>query len=154
MIELPIQTLDHFDPELPLPSYETEGAVGMDLRASLMPVDRGQGIALPSLNRVLVPTGFAMAVPEGYEIQIRPRSGLAARHGITLLNAPGTIDSDYRGEIGVLLINLGPETYRVQHGERIAQMVLARIDRAAPRAVAALDVTARGTGGFGSTGVA
>ena len=126
MIQLPIQRLAHADPDLPLPSYQTEGAAGMDLCACLTPGDRAAGLPLPSLGRLLVPTGLAMAIPEGYEIQLRPRSGLAARHGITLLNTPGTIDSDYRGEIGVLLINLGAETFTLRHGVRIAQMVLAR----------------------------
>lgn len=152
MISLPIRPLVHFDPELPLPSYETEGAAGMDLRASLLPEDRVEGIALPSLGRALIPTGLSMAVPEGYEAQLRPRSGLAARHGITLLNTPGTIDSDYRGEVGVLMINLGAETFRIRHGERIAQMVIAPITRVRAQFATELDETSRGGGGFGSTG--
>ncbi|MEM0943072.1 MAG: dUTP diphosphatase [Pseudomonadota bacterium] len=152
MIDLPVQTLAHFDAALPLPAYETEGAAGMDLRASLLPEDRPTGIALPTLGRGLIPTGLAMAIPAGFELQIRPRSGLAARHGITLVNTPGTIDSDYRGEIGVLMINLGPETFRIRHGERIAQAILAPVTRARPVAVPSLPETARGTGGFGSTG--
>ena len=111
-----VSPLAHFDPALPLPAYETEGAAGMDLRASLHPDDRSDGIKLPSLGRALVPTGLTMAIPEGFEGQVRPRSGLAARHGITLTNAPGTIDADYRGEVMVLMINLGPETFVIRHG--------------------------------------
>lgn len=152
MIRLLIQRLESFDADLPLPAYETAGSAGMDLRACLDAKDRGEGIALPTLGRALIPTGLAMAIPEGHEAQIRPRSGLAARHGVTLVNAPGTIDSDYRGEIGVLLINLGAQTFWVRHGERIAQMVLAPVTRAEPAIVDTLDATARGTGGFGSTG--
>ncbi|HSF94377.1 MAG TPA: dUTP diphosphatase [Thermohalobaculum sp.] len=144
--------LEHFDPALPLPSYETAGAAGMDLRASLHPEDRAAGIKLPSLGRVLVPTGLAMAIPPGFEGQIRPRSGLAARHGITQLNTPGTVDSDYRGEVMVLMVNLGATTFVVRHGERIAQMVVAPVAQARLARVDALPDTARGAGGFGSTG--
>jgi dUTP pyrophosphatase len=151
-IEIEVTPLDHHDPALPLPGYETEGAAGMDLRASLMPEDRARGLVLPPMGRVLVPTGLAMAIPAGFEGQVRPRSGLAARHGVTVLNAPGTIDSDYRGEVRVLLVNLGASTFRIAHGERVAQFVLAPVTRAAIVRVAALDETERGTGGFGSTG--
>ena len=147
-----VKTLEHFDPALPLPGYETAGAAGMDLRASLHPEDRKGGIKLPSLGRALVPTGLAMAIPPGFEGQIRPRSGLAARHGVTLTNSPGTIDADYRGEVMVLMINLGPETFIVRHGERIAQMVVAPVVQARLTRVDALPDTARGSGGFGSTG--
>ncbi len=145
--------LEHFDPALPLPTYESAGAAGMDLRASLHPDDRALGIKLPSQARVLVPTGLAMAIPPGFEGQIRPRSGLAARHGITQLNSPGTVDSDYRGEIMVLMINLGAETFVIRHGERIAQMVIAPVVQAAMVRIDALPGTKRGAGGFGSTGV-
>jgi dUTP pyrophosphatase len=145
--------LSHFDPALPLPAYETTGAAGMDLRASLHADDRAGGIKLPSRDRVLVPTGLAMAIPPGFEGQIRPRSGLAARHGITQLNSPGTVDSDYRGEIMVLMTNLGAETFIIRHGERIAQMVIAPVVQAAMVRVEALPGSERGTGGFGSTGV-
>ncbi|MEM8790013.1 MAG: dUTP diphosphatase [Pseudomonadota bacterium] len=152
MIPLQFKTLENHDGEIALPSYETEGSAGMDIRACLDPADRQQGIALPQLYRALIPTGLAVAIPEDHEIQVRPRSGLAARHGVTLINTPGTIDSDYRGEIGVLMINFGAETYYVQHGERIAQLVLAPVTRATPLRVEALAPTTRGAGGFGSTG--
>jgi dUTP pyrophosphatase len=151
--EIAVMPLGHFDPALPLPAYETTGAAGMDLRASLQPDDRPEGIMLPSGGRMLVPTGLAMAIPSGFEGQIRPRSGLAARHGITQLNSPGTVDSDYRGEIMVLMINLGAETYLIRHGERIAQMVIAPVVQAPMVRVDALPGTERGAGGFGSTGV-
>ena len=151
-MKLPIQKLVHHDPALPLPAYETASAAGMDLRACLTPDDRADGIKLPSLGRALIPTGFAMALPEGHEAQIRPRSGLAARHGITVLNSPGTIDADYRGELKVLLVNLGPQTVTIAHGDRIAQMVVAPVSRVTPFAADSLPDTARGAGGFGSTG--
>ncbi len=150
--EIPVTQLDHFDPALPLPAYESAGAAGMDLRASLHADDRAEGIKLPSRGRVLVPTGLAMAIPPGFEGQIRPRSGLAARHGITQLNSPGTVDSDYRGEIMVLMTNLGAETFVIRHGERIAQMVIAPVVQAAMVRVEALPDSERGAGGFGSTG--
>ena len=151
--EIAVMPLDHFDPALALPGYATAGAAGMDLRASLHAADRASGLALASGGRVLVPTGLAMAVPPGFEGQVRPRSGLAARHGVTLTNSPGTIDSDYRGEVMVLMINHGAETFVVRHGERIAQMVIAPVARAAMVRVDALPGTERGAGGFGSTGV-
>ena len=151
-MKLAIQRLPHHDPNLALPSYETAQSAGMDLRACLIPEDRPRGVKLPSQGRVLIPTGLAMALPEGFEAQIRPRSGLAVRHGITVLNSPGTIDADYRGEIGVLLINLGPATVTIGHGDRIAQMVIAPVAQAVPEIVETLDATDRGTGGFGSTG--
>ncbi|MDT8344707.1 MAG: dUTP diphosphatase [Thermohalobaculum sp.] len=151
-LEIAVAPLDHHDPALPWPTYETEGAAGMDLRASLMAEDRAAGIALPPMGRALIPTGLAMAIPAGFEGQVRPRSGLAARHGVTVLNAPGTIDSDYRGELRVLLVNLGPETFRVRHGERIAQLVIAPVTRVRMVRAGTLDATARGAGGFGSTG--
>ena len=147
-----VAPLEHFDRALPLPAYETAGAAGMDLRASLHASDRAQGIKLPSQGRALVPTGLAMAIPPGFEGQIRPRSGLAARHGVTLSNSPGTIDSDYRGEVMVLMINLGPETFTIRHGERIAQMVVAPVVQAQVTEVSVLPDSARGAGGFGSTG--
>jgi len=153
MPEIATAALDHFDRELPLPAYETPGAAGMDLRASLHPDDRALGIKLPSLSRVLVPTGLAMAIPPGFEGQIRPRSGLAARHGISPLNSPGTVDSDYRGEVMVLLINLGAETFIIRHGERIAQMVIAPVVQMPVVRADALPGTERGAGGFGSTGM-
>ena len=149
---LSILRLANHDPELPLPDYATDGAAGLDLRACLAPDDRRHGLKLPSLGRVLVPTGLAVALPAGHEAQVRPRSGLAVRHGLTVLNSPGTIDEDYRGEMQVLLVNLGAETATIRHGERIAQLVIAPVARVLPLAVDTLDGTARGGGGFGSTG--
>ncbi len=151
---LHIERLTHHDPDLALPAYETDAAAGMDLRACLAGDDREAGLKVPSLGRILVPTGLAMALPAGHEGQIRPRSGLALRHGITVLNSPGTIDADYRGEIKVLLINLGPETVTITHGDRIAQMVVAPFAQVSPVTVNVLEDTARGAGGFGSTGTA
>ena len=149
---LGIRPLESHDPALPLPDYATAGAAGLDLRACLAPDDRRHGLKLPPLGRVLVPTGIAIALPDGHEGQVRPRSGLAVGQGITVLNSPGTIDADYRGEVRVLLVNLGAETATIRHGERIAQLVVAPVTRARPAAVAELDTTRRGAGGFGSTG--
>lgn len=140
------------DLAIPLPAYETAGAAGMDLRANLPPHSRAEGVALAPGARALVPTGLAVALPPGFEGQVRPRSGLALRHGITLLNSPGTIDADYRGEVGVILFNTGAEAFRVEHGARIAQLVLAPVAQARLETVDALEATARGAGGFGSTG--
>ncbi|MGF1502424.1 MAG: dUTP diphosphatase [Paracoccaceae bacterium] len=151
-VPVAVARLPNHDPALALPSAETVGAAGLDLRACLAGEDRRAGLALPTLGRVLVPTGIALAIPEGFEGQIRPRAGLAARHGVTVLNAPGTVDSDYRGELRVLLVNLGTETYWIGHGERIAQIVIAPVRRVELRPVDALDATDRGAGGFGSTG--
>ena len=137
------------DQTLGLPTYETEGAAGADLRANL--ADRGDLVLAP-MARILVPTGLRVAIPIGYEVQIRPRSGLALKHGVTLVNAPGTIDSDYRGPLGVILINLGEASFTVLHGMRIAQMVVAPALQAKNILVETLDDTGRGTGGFGSTG--
>ena len=134
---------------LPTPAYETHGAAGMDLRAAT-PADRP--LTLQSGERALVPTGFALALPEGYEAQVRPRSGLALKHGVTCLNAPGTIDSDYRGEVGVILINHGGEPFVIQRGERIAQMIVSPVVQSTWIEVETLDETGRGAGGFGSTG--
>ena len=132
---------------LPLPSYMTTDAAGMDLLA-----DIDADLDLPSGERRLVPTGIAVAIPPGYEGQVRPRSGLAHRAGLTVLNAPGTIDADYRGEVQVLLVNLGAETVRIRRGDRVAQLVIAPVVRARWQEVAALPTTGRGAGGFGSTG--
>jgi dUTP pyrophosphatase len=148
MTELNIQILDHGQ-GLPLPAYQTVGSAGMDLLAA---VPESEPVILQPLERALVPTGLAMAIPEGHEIQVRPRSGLAVKHGITVLNAPGTVDSDYRGEVKVPLINLGSEPFTIRRGERIAQAVLARVERAELVPVVTLDDTTRGAGGFGSTG--
>lgn len=152
MIELRVQRLENHDPALALPEYQTESSAGMDLTACLARTDRRTGIKLPGLGRVLVPTGLAIALPEGYEAQIRPRSGLAVKFGLTVLNSPGTIDADYRGEVRVLLVNLGAETTSIHHGDRIAQMIIAPVVQANLTPVAVLDQTQRGSGGFGSTG--
>ncbi|MFS2011643.1 dUTP diphosphatase [Azospirillum sp. CT11-132] len=137
--------------DLPLPSYATEGAAGFDLRAAV-PADAP--VVLAPGRRVLVPTGFAVGLPAGWEMQIRPRSGLAVKNGVTVLNTPGTVDCDYRGPVGVCLINLGEEPFTIARGDRIAQAVIAEAPQAALVEVASLDETARGAGGFGSTGVA
>ncbi|MEL6265520.1 MAG: dUTP diphosphatase [Pseudomonadota bacterium] len=151
-ITVEVLRLPSHDAALPLPAQATAGAAGLDLVACLLEQDREEGLALPPLGRATVPTGLAIALPEGFEGQVRPRSGLAARHGITVLNAPGTVDADYRGEVRVLLVNLGPETYWIAHGERIAQLVVAPVTPVTLAEVETLDTTARGTGGFGSTG--
>lgn len=143
-----VERLPHSE-GLPLPAYETTGSAGMDLRAA---VADDQPLTLAPGARALVPTGLKIALEPGFEAQVRPRSGLALKHGITCLNAPGTIDSDYRGEVGVILINHGREPFVIQRGERIAQMVIARHEQAAMVEVEVLDDTARGAGGFGSTG--
>lgn len=133
--------------DIPLPRYMTPNAAGMDIRAALR-----QALIIEPNRILLVPTGFAIALPRGYEAQIRPRSGLAVRHGITVVNAPGTIDSDYRGEVKVGLINLGREPYTIQRGDRIAQMIIQRVYRVDICEVPELDRTERDSGGFGSTG--
>lgn len=134
--------------DLPLPSYESKFAAGMDIRAALKdPVELSPG------QRQLIPTGLKMALPKGYEAQIRPRSGLAYRNGITMLNTPGTIDADYRGEVKVLAVNLGDELFTINHGDRIAQMVIAPVTQAEIEEVENLSETERADGGFGSTGV-
>ena len=132
----------------PLPAYETAQAVGLDVRAHTL-----EPITIGPLERVMVPTGLYFQIPEGYEIQLRPRSGLAAKHGITVINSPGTIDPDYRGELKVLLVNLSNEPFEMQPGERVAQLVFARYERLAWEEAVVLDETRRGEGGFGSTGV-
>jgi dUTP pyrophosphatase len=132
----------------PTPSYQTEQSAGMDLRANL-----SESIVLKPLQRALIPTGLFIALPQGYEAQVRPRSGLAFKKGITVLNSPGTIDADYRGEVGVILVNLSNEEFIVEDGERIAQMVIAKHEQAQWIEVQELSETERGAGGFGSTGV-
>jgi dUTP pyrophosphatase len=144
MIDIELARLAHGE-GLPFPAYGSDQAAGLDVVAA-------ESLTLAPGDRHAVATGFAIAIPEGYEVQVRPRSGLALKHGLTILNSPGTIDSDYRGEVKVILANLGAEPYEVIRGERIAQLVPARVQRAAFREVAALDSTARGAGGFGSTG--
>lgn len=143
---------DWADVSVALPSYETPGAAGADLRANLPQEERETGFVLRPMERRVVPTGLRVEIPDGYEAQIRPRSGLALKHGVTLPNTPGTIDSDYRGPLGVLLINLGAEDFVVRHGERIAQMIVAPVVRAMFEEARYLTDTRRGAGGFGSTG--
>jgi len=132
----------------PTPNYETTGSAGMDLRANIE-----ESISLKPLERTIVKTGLFIALPIGFEAQVRPRSGLAAKKGITVLNAPGTVDADYRGEIGVILVNLSNENFVINDGERVAQLVIAKHERIDWKEVSILDETARGAGGFGSTGV-
>ena len=144
MIDINLKRLDHGD-GLPLPAYASAGAAGLDIVAAA-------SLTLPPGGRHAVATGFAIAIPDGYEVQVRPRSGLALKHGITCLNTPGTIDSDYRGEVKVILANLGDAPFEVVRGERIAQLVPAPVQRARFAEVDDLDETARGAGGFGSTG--
>ncbi len=143
---------DWADLALGLPRYETEGAAGADIRANLAPADRAAGVTLAPMGRVIVATGLRVEIPVGFEMQIRPRSGLALKHGISLPNTPGTIDSDYRGPLGVALINLGVAPYVIAHGDRIAQMVIAPVVQARFEVVQAMGETVRGEGGFGSTG--
>ena len=133
---------------LPLPFYQTAGAAGADLTAAL-----AEPMTIPPGGRALVPSGFCFAVPEGFEMQVRPRSGLAAKHGVTVLNSPGTVDSDYRGEVMAILVNHGAEAFTVRHGDRIAQIVIAPVVLAGFVEAEDLPETARGAGGFGSTGV-
>jgi dUTP pyrophosphatase len=147
--QLRLRRLPHGE-GLPLPTYQTAHAAGLDLAAA---VAADAPVTLAPGRRSLVPTGFALALPEGFEAQVRPRSGLAAKHGVTVLNTPGTIDADYRGEIQVILINLGDAPFVVTRGLRIAQLVVAPVARSAVIEADTLDDTARGTGGFGSTGL-
>lgn len=149
-MNLPIKRLAH-NLELPLPAYETVDSAGMDLRAA---VPEGEPVVIRPGDRFAVPTGLAMAIPRGFEGQVRPRSGLALKFGISCPNTPGTVDSDYRGEVKVILINLGAEDFTVRRGDRIAQMIIAPVIQATVAEVTDLDETARGTGGFGSTGAA
>lgn len=145
---VPIRRLPH-NPDLPLPAYETAQAAGMDLRAA---VPEDEPLVLRPGSRHAVPTGLAFALPDGFEGQVRPRSGLAAKSGVTCLNTPGTVDADYRGEVKVILINLGEEDVTIRRGDRIAQLVIAPVVQARWAEVDTLDETARGAGGFGSTG--
>ncbi|MEN6541315.1 dUTP diphosphatase [Parvibaculum sp.] len=149
-IRVAVQRLPHSN-GLALPRYETEGAAGMDLLAA---VDEAEPLTLAPGARALVPTGLAIALPTGFEAQVRPRSGLAAKNGVTVLNSPGTIDCDYRGEVKVILVNLGAEPFVITRGTRIAQMVVAPVTQAVLAEVESLDETVRGAGGFGSTGTA
>jgi dUTP pyrophosphatase len=151
MVLIHIVWEDWADTALGLPEYATQGAAGADLRANFAP-DARAGLCLAPGERALVPTGLKLGIPEGYEVQVRPRSGLALKHGITLPNSPGTIDSDYRGPLGVIVMNAGTEPFEITHGMRIAQMVVAPVLRADFAVVDRLEETARGAGGFGSTG--
>ena len=146
-MQITVRRLDH-NRDLPLPRYETAGAAGMDLLAAVT-----ADVVLQPGARAIIPTGLQMASPAGFEVQVRPRSGLAANNGVTVLNSPGTIDSDYRGEIGVILINHGAEPFTIARGSRIAQMVIASVTQGTLVEADTLDATARGAGGFGSTGV-
>jgi dUTP pyrophosphatase len=143
---------DGADTDLGLPRYETPGAAGADLRANFAPAERAAGVTLQPMERRILPTGLRVEIPPGFEVQIRPRSGLALKHGISLPNTPGTIDSDYRGPLGVALINLGTEPVVIAHGDRIAQMIVAPVVQADFELVETLSQTERGAGGFGSTG--
>ncbi|VDC30005.1 dUTP diphosphatase [Pseudogemmobacter humi] len=153
MVTIRVLREDWADPEVPLPVYQTAGAAGADLCANLPPELRESGLVLAPMARAICPTGLRVEIPEGYEMQVRPRSGLATKHGITLPNTPGTIDSDYRGPLGVPLINLSDAPFVVRHGERVAQAVIAPVIRARYEIAGALGETARGAGGFGSTGL-
>ncbi len=148
MVTVAVQWVSGADTSLGLPTYETKGAAGADLRAHLP----DGPVSISPNARMLVPTGLRMEIPQGFEVQIRPRSGLALKYGITLPNSPGTIDSDYRGEVGVIVQNAGDTSFTITHGMRIAQMVVAPVVQAAFALAEALDDTARGAGGFGSTG--
>ena len=147
MVTLKIRTLPHFT-GLPLPAYQSEQAAGLDLPAAV-----GEPLLLAPGRRAAVPTGLALELPKGYEAQVRPRSGLALKQGVTVLNSPGTVDADYRGEVKVILINLGEEDFLIERGMRIAQLVVAPVTQARIEVAAELEESGRGAGGFGSTGV-
>ncbi len=147
-LQVLVQREPEADPALPLPEYQTHGSAGADLRADL----RGEELVLQPGEIKLVPTGLRVEIPHGYEMQVRPRSGLALKHGITVANAPGTIDSDYRGPLGVILINLGQQAFTIAHGDRIAQAVIAPVVQMTYRLAETLSDSDRGKGGFGSTG--
>ena len=150
--DIKLSWLPDADPNVPLPAYETTGAAGADVRANFPP-DARAGIELEPGERALIPTGFAMEIPVGFEVQVRPRSGLALKQGLTCLNTPGTIDSDYRGPVGVILVNLGQSSVKISHGDRVAQLVVAPVMQAEFQLSESLGETERGSGGFGSTGL-
>lgn len=153
MVTVKIKMLSHFDQDLPLPSYETAGAAGADIRASLEPDQREDGLSLAPGARALIPTGLSMEIPHGYELQVRPRSGLSLKTPLLLVNSPGTIDSDYRGEIKIILGNFAEESFTIQHGERLAQLVLSPVTQGLFATTSEeLSETERGAKGFGSTG--
>lgn len=149
MVTIRVTREEGADASVPLPAYETSGAAGADVRANL---PGGTSVALEPGQRALIPTGLRIEVPAGYEVQVRPRSGLALKHGITLPNTPGTIDSDYRGPLGVIVMNAGQDRFEIAHGDRIAQLIVAPVVQAVFELAATLGDTQRGTGGFGSTG--
>lgn len=151
MVAIKLSWTEDADREMALPSYETAGSAGADLRANF-PLEQRDGVTLAPGERTLIPTGLRLEFPAGFEVQVRPRSGLALKHGLTLPNSPGTIDSDYRGALGVILMNAGQVPFHVEHGARIAQMVVAPVVQAQFEMVNALSDSERGTGGFGSTG--
>ena len=150
--EIKVLFTDAADTTIALPSYETDGAAGADVRANLAPQDRAGGLDLAHGARLLVPTGLRLEIPPGFEVQVRPRSGLALKYGVTLANTPGTIDSDYRGPLGVILLNTGQDKFTVTHGERIAQLIVAPVVQGRFGLTHTLKDSQRGTGGFGSTG--
>jgi dUTP pyrophosphatase len=152
MINVQVTFTDGADDTQPLPAYETPQSAGMDLRANLPETTRDAGMIIAAGNRALIPTGLSIAIPAGYEAQIRPRSGLALKQGISVPNSPGTIDADYRGPLGVILINHGDTDFHITHGDRIAQIIFAPVIQATWVAVDELDESTRGAGGFGSTG--
>ncbi len=149
MVEVKIKTLDHYDPSFELPFYATEGAAGADVRASM---PEKKSLVIKPGERILVPTGLCMEIPLGYEVQVRPRSGLSLKSALMIVNAPGTIDCDYRGEVNIIVGNFGKEEYVIEHGLRIAQLVISPVIQAKYVTTNTLGETARGTGGFGSTG--
>jgi len=152
-LDIQITYLQNADRNISLPVYETSQSSGMDLRANLIEDNRVNGISLQAKKWLLIPTGLAISMPIGYEAQIRPRSGLALKHGVSVLNSPGTIDADYRGELGVLLINHGEDEFHINHGDRIAQIVFAPVIQAVWNQVTYLDESSRDANGFGSTGI-
>lgn len=152
-LDIQITYLQNADRNISLPVYETSQSSGMDLRANLIEDNRVNGISLQAKKWLLIPTGLAISMPIGYEAQIRPRSGLAFKHGVSVLNSPGTIDADYRGELGVLLINHGEDEFHINHGDRIAQIVFAPVIQVVWKQVANLDKSSRDANGFGSTGI-
>ena len=152
-LDIQITYLQNADRNISLPVYETSQSSGMDLRANLIEDNRVNGISLQAKKWLLIPTGLAISMPIGYEAQIRPRSGLAFKHGVSVLNSPGTIDADYRGELGVLLINHGEDEFHINHGDRIAQIVFAPVIQVVWKQVTYLDESSRDANGFGSTGI-
>lgn len=153
MVSIKLSWTAEADQSLPLPAYESKGAAGADLRANFPAVGRADGVTLAPGERALIPTGLRLEIPEAFEVQLRPRSGLALKHGITLPNSPGTIDSDYRGALGVIVMNAGQDSFHIAHGARIAQMIVAPVVQAEFSLEEDLSKTLRGAGGFGSTGV-